>query len=718
MQITNVRFTNYRQHVSSEFELRPGVSGVVGPNGSGKSNLIRGIQYLLTGAFPRVAGSDGLVPIAQNISWGYEKGEIECKFIHNGIAGSIRRALHASSCQLLYGTDVKLRKAAEVNAFISSMMGTSSRIIGQYVFTHQNDTTAVLRAKSSERAQMFSVLFNTDRCEQIRELLADELKNQAPSDLSFSSTLLIDTINSTEAKLRELNTTAASLHSQMAGINEPVERQQLIAAKANADAYSHPSTGFAATEATLLSLSQQINNWRMTIQDLKERQQTQLLAVKGSEDQLVHHRSLIQQATQVGNLRLRRNELLIRVKDFQNAIESHQRARPSVPTIDEAQVQMYREQLAAVKMDLTTNQRLVANLSGGSGTCPTCGTHHVTDANGTLKSLSDLLHTAQQKVAELQPWTTQTLEWLQQQDTLKRTSEQKLNAWVTQEQKLQSALQAAEAGLSELPDVPEIDAAQSQAFMQHYQAAQEQLQVIGKQVDQAVNSLNHVEAAYTQQSQHLERLKTLQLVDYSETEKRLKTWDECHGKVMTLGGQMTELDRILIASKNQLERLRQAEQRSETIRTYRDTLSTVIGVLHRDGYPSAVARLHFATINHAWNQALQLLGQPYQARVLPDQTIQLQFSKGLAEFHEASGGQQCCAAIAYLWAANQQFASEAGMMFLDEPTNGIDADHIPMVADMLLNMQKAALSANLQVVVVTHDERLMRGCNHVVQLGR
>ncbi len=717
MQIENVTFKNYRQHRNTTFQLQPGVNGVIGPNGSGKSNLIRGIQYLLTGSFPRSDGADGLVPAARNISWGADTGLLECTFVHNGIRGTIRRSLHTSSCRLTYG-DVVKTKAADVNAMINSMMGTSSRVIGNYVFTHQGATAGLLKAKSADRAAMFSVLFNTDRCERTRELLNAELSTHAPADLSFSSNLLRDSIGQTTARVNELSVQIRDLQAKMATINEPEERARLVTAKANHDTYNNPNTGYAATTRYVEKLTADLRAVQEQSTELDRQEAEQKTILAELETQVVHHRTLVSQATTAGQAKLKRDAVMLRVTELRRHLETLEASPPPTVSADlDAAITSAQKTLDEVVADLTGYCRLVSNFSGGTNTCSTCGTHHITDATGKIRPVADVLAEAKSKIAQLDPWVKDTKNWIATQKASKQQAEKAARTWTETYQGVKTNLEAAQTHLADLPEIPTIDATASQRFIEQHREAQSKLHTATTAARTAHQTLVTVRTQLEQQSRWLEQLTQLPRVDYSVTEQRIKDWDNWRSSVLTLNGQFAELSKSLQNSTAQLQQLQEAETKSDTVRRYRDVLSTVIGAFHRDSYPAAVARLHFQVINYAWNAALTLLGQPYQAQILQDQTIQLQFPDGLADFYEASGGQQCCAAIAYLWAANQQFAAEAGMMFLDEPTYGIDADHIPMVADMMMNMQRAALSANLQVVIVTHDERLTRGCNYTVQLG-
>jgi putative ABC transport system ATP-binding protein len=75
--------------------------------------------------------------------------------------------------------------------------------------------------------------------------------------------------------------------------------------------------------------------------------------------------------------------------------------------------------------------------------------------------------------------------------------------------------------------------------------------------------------------------------------------------------------------------------------------------------------------------------------------------------NQLSGGEQQRVAIA------RAFASEAQILFADEPTGNLDSATGAKVVDLLFALNKEYATT---LVLVTHDERLARKCNRTVRL--
>jgi putative ABC transport system ATP-binding protein len=75
--------------------------------------------------------------------------------------------------------------------------------------------------------------------------------------------------------------------------------------------------------------------------------------------------------------------------------------------------------------------------------------------------------------------------------------------------------------------------------------------------------------------------------------------------------------------------------------------------------------------------------------------------------NQLSGGEQQRVAIA------RAFASEARILFADEPTGNLDSATGARVIDLLFSLNKEYATT---LVLVTHDERLARQCHRTIRL--
>ena len=100
---------------------------------------------------------------------------------------------------------------------------------------------------------------------------------------------------------------------------------------------------------------------------------------------------------------------------------------------------------------------------------------------------------------------------------------------------------------------------------------------------------------------------------------------------------------------------------------------------------------------------------PFSACIQSDGQLMFSFSGQMALPSQLSGGQLCCASLSFLLALKELFARDIGFIVLDEPTYGLDSDRLARVADVLTATNQLAVTANLQVIVVTHEEKLKVG---------
>ena len=82
-----------------------------------------------------------------------------------------------------------------------------------------------------------------------------------------------------------------------------------------------------------------------------------------------------------------------------------------------------------------------------------------------------------------------------------------------------------------------------------------------------------------------------------------------------------------------------------------------------------------------------------------------------------SGGQKVELSLAFRFAIYDLFSGNLGLLVLDEPTVFLDTDRIDSVCRLMTMVRSYSQSAGLQVIVVTHEQRLAEVCDCVIRMG-
>jgi exonuclease SbcC len=140
-------------------------------------------------------------------------------------------------------------------------------------------------------------------------------------------------------------------------------------------------------------------------------------------------------------------------------------------------------------------------------------------------------------------------------------------------------------------------------------------------------------------------------------------------------------------------------------------------VFHREALPRAVHSAAMALLEGRVAANLELLGAPFLAEAQPDLSYVARFPDRALPAAGLSGGQKVLLALAIRLAAAELFAPQLGMMVLDEPTDGLDADSRRTVAEVLGRLGSRLRERDQQLIVITHDQELRTAFDECLTLG-
>jgi DNA repair exonuclease SbcCD ATPase subunit len=264
----------------------------------------------------------------------------------------------------------------------------------------------------------------------------------------------------------------------------------------------------------------------------------------------------------------------------------------------------------------------------------------------------------------------------------------------------------------QIPDVSE-----SANVVQQYESAKQTLATLQntqKQLEIELIQLQSELNSSTTQLQELENLKPIQ--DPAPLEAQLIQLTNDLTLEANLSGRIQEAETHLADLHKRRIHIEELKAQSSGLNKYRELLSNAYGLLHRDHYPSVVARYFIDSLNQHWNEILASLDVKFAVEIQEDMSVKVINSDGDGFIEELSGGEKCCASIAFLMAVNRQFASKVGFLVLDEPTYGLDDDHLDRLRDLVLDVQGYASANGLQIIMVTHERSLKDSFHNVVEV--
>jgi len=708
--LTRLQLNNVCQHETLDVSFLPGVNGIVGGNGCGKSNTIRSIEWLLTGTFPGFGSRE------RKIRTGADKGSGTLNFEHHGQSVEVSRMLHTSRATLKVGDEPTTTGAEAVNARLAKLLGVSAKLMGQYVFVSQGATNAVLRSTPARRMEAFHLLFGLDGCEKLRKILADELQTYVPVSLAINRDGLAARRHEARQRLAEVEAELARAPAACDPATLADLRRRLSDAAINEQRLNHPQTGLEAVRRGIESEKALLAEAETGMEIARESEDGARRLAESLAASVASHRAVLEQSAQSLAVRSARQAAAADVDRLSRQMDAL--TVPSVPPDEDADVEkLVTGSLVPLEAKVGRMRSFVGGFSKGA--CPTCGTHRIVDSAGATVDIPARLVEYSHALQNLEPQAKALRAEVDGYYAGRSAAAEAYRVWEQQRAHLTAQLAGARAQLSRLPDVPEVSDTAARAALAECHAAEETYRKVGQTArDCRQRAMSH--------TLELNRLRTLLVeleslnvggaVPVAELRRQVTAAESAAAEVSRLGGCRSELVRTVHSLQQQMQELDALEARNQGVTAYRRLLSEASGALHRDALPAAFSRRHFAGLNTGWNQMLEILDVPFSVRLQDDASVSLRFDDAERFIEEASGGQLCCASLAFMLEVNRRFASSIGFMALDEPTDGVDTAHLDRVRALFQEVQRYSSGSGTQLLVVTHAEQLSSGFNHVIRL--
>lgn len=168
-----------------------------------------------------------------------------------------------------------------------------------------------------------------------------------------------------------------------------------------------------------------------------------------------------------------------------------------------------------------------------------------------------------------------------------------------------------------------------------------------------------------------------------------------------------------------LEMKRKNEKRVKLIHD----LQQVRDVVGKNGAPRDYCDHVFNQITDVVQELLVQMGanftvEPDESRAMTYNFVRTDNDEGYSMGQERlSGGQAIRLALSLLIACQQMVLPEVGLLVLDEPSSHVDAEGVINMRDMLLSLHQILESADMQLILVDHNEVLNAAFGKTVQLS-
>jgi len=700
MKIGKLRLVNYCQHAEREDTFAPGLTMIYGPNGSGKSNLVKAIFRLLTGISLNGVNADDL-------RMGTEKGHGELEFEVNGTTAVIKRFWDTSRCNLSFG-DRKFKTATEVDRVIYEIIGVQPRVLSEMVFVMQGAIDGVLFGKPAERAKSFQVLFNTAGLETVRDLLHEEMEKV----VIVSRKELIDQLKSqltdtVEAPMRKLDEELLTAKAGVMPERAYTRCSDLIANHDNFIASMALQTKLAAAamalEGEMERAKAEVHDLMESIAGLATSLQTLDADYRAASNRIAAAHMAATHRAHVAHLR----------SIIENADKVLGIPDPEMPITKEA-LDKLRTEYDILMHKLRSANSIVTTFNSGGGVCPTC-----------TQVVPQFLVEQQRGMLELfGPKALEMKRQLGDSDLAYARYLSEVQHLRARKEELKRSRDTAVATLAQNPSDAKAESTQSDT----------ELVTLVNELNGSLNeSRGKLAAARANADQLFKRLTDARTagsdnlarsgerasdVDYKAAKDSLELHNKCKERVARLEGSITTLQTQRKTILEQIDKHEKEEAGLTNMRHWRGLLEKTRILLHRDNLPNLVARSYLGAINQAIGKYLEMFNSKFQTVIKDDLSVECYFSGGFKQPAERlSGGQRVMLGLAFRFAIYDLFTATLGVLVLDEPTVYLDDANVGHVVELLEHVKAYSRTSNLQVLVVSHEPKLIPVFDHVIKVG-
>jgi DNA repair exonuclease SbcCD ATPase subunit len=690
------------------FEFVPGVNLIVGGNGKGKSNLLRAMRYAFSGR----SGNHGSKE--EDLNWtarrAGERGSVKQFFEHQGVVGFVSRQITTSRCSLHFGEDHKYNSASDVNAQIPALLGITPKVVNDIAFALQGELEALVFQTPAERQRSYRTLFGTEKAEVIRDLLAKSARRIAVDPLD-------DEIARAETMLEgQIDKPLREILSQLQNHDEALGALDHEAAEAVIFSYQEASElngRLESARSELTDLGHELGAKRAMHVGNRKTRDEYASALDATRLSYENAKARVTAGTANDALRVQRDRLLESMRRWDDVLAELEPQEPCTKEkADEAEAAIRKTADAISHVELT-------RASVQHDSCPTCGQaiHNAAELRGKYATqLEELYAQRTQDEQTLRPLIQQRAEWVVSYRT-----------WASRQQNARDSRGRDADALKEIPsaleeqDVTPTDRLLVTNFEQTIDLHR-QSEIAFASTEGEVKSLEERHQRATAQMNELSASATDTTptkTQFDEAQQTVEQYRYLERETAGLVGRRDQLNDSRAQKLQEIEDLKQRNAAMEGARKVVALFDKSQTLLHRECLPLTVTRKYLNAMNTATAKYLDAFRVPFTCEIGPDLEARCAFpSQPSCPAQRLSGGQKVMLAVSLRFAINYLFASEVGVLALDEPTAYLDDDHVGAIMEVLSLVRSYAYNAGMQLIVVTHERQLAGVADQVIEIDQ
>ena len=685
---------NFCQHRDLTINF-DGMVGIVGPNGSGKSHIREALVFAKTGYLE--------FPKKEYITFGETFGSVTLVFVteDDGSTYKITRNLHNGDVsvhkQTADGWDVVTGKAAAARNFAAEVIPMSADLACYMYASKQTKLTDIADATPAERAKIFSGIFSLQFLERDRKKLREILQKVDTKAADIKSRLLL--LEDQLAAKRSMLQAYPTLLPQSA-----IDEQITVVSKRHDD------------------VTRKLGNVNLRAFLTTEIQKYESI-LESCELDLLDPAPSAPCDESLADLRFQMETLKTRLANLKKAIVAIQKLNAHVdePEVTADQVsdlnQRVGEMSAKVKALKDHYEHIVS--CGTSGKCPTCG-HELEYTETDLVRAQSAYMTAKQRLDELrQEWSD--AEIMADKYHRSRSAKAVLESKVTDAvEPLNLSVEVSESSLTallndtqeELDELEATVAARAEYEKSFYEWDRKRQELLSRRAS--------VESKLQEMRTNPVMMES-EDVDVKALSEEKDKLSEKYAELQDLRVKRVQYDACR-ADVESFERdvLTTREALSKTQPMLREQLGEVEELLQSKKLPAKIIAALNKILTAKVNAYLTDFNAPYQIDLKANGDFVCNYSGVTISAARLSGGEKMVLSVAFRLALHSLFASDdmGGFVILDEPTTFMDETNRERLASVLELMKQSPKFKDLQIVVITHDSKMLPLFDTVVRLTK